>query len=84
MYTIIYKKSSEKELLSLPREYALKIRKAINDLSDNPYPLGSKKLAGNTGAYRIRIGNYRVIYLIESGKATILVIKIAHRKEAYK
>ncbi len=84
MYSILYKKSSEKELLSLPKGYAIKIRKAINQLANNPYPAGHKKLAGNIDAYRIRIGDYRVIYTIENNKCIIFIIKIAHRKDVYR
>jgi len=83
MYSIIYKKTSEKELLTVPKEYALKIRDAINRLAANPFPRGSKKLSG-ADAYRIRIGNYRVIYTVESSRLIILVIKIAHRREVYR
>jgi mRNA interferase RelE/StbE len=84
MYSVLYKKSAEKELLSLPKEAALKIRKAINLLAANPYPKGYKKLAGHFNAYRIRIGNYRVIYSIENKELLIIVIKIAHHKEVYR
>jgi len=84
MYSIIYKKSAEKELLNLPKEYALKVRKAINQLADNPHPSGSKKLAGNMNSYRIRIGNYRVIYTIVSDRLMVIIVKIAHRREVYR
>ena len=84
MYSIIYKKTSEKELLHLPKEYAIKVRDAINRLAVNPFPRGCKKSSGSDNAYRVRIGTYRVIYIVESSRLIILIIKIAHRREAYR
>ena len=83
-YTILYKRSAEKELLSLAEMYAWKIRDAINNLSDNPRPHGCEKLKGSRNEYRIRIGNYRVIYTISDGMLIVTIIKIAHRKDVYK
>ncbi len=83
-YTLQFKKSAEKELLALPREQAFKIRDAVLALTSNPRPGGCKKLSGSSDDYRIRIGNYRVVYTISDKVLTIWVIKIAHRKEVYK
>jgi mRNA interferase RelE/StbE len=80
---IIFKKSAEKEILSLERKTSRKIFSKISLLSESPFPPGSQKLEGGTG-YRIRIGNYRVIYTINKLKKVILITKIAHRKEVYK
>ena len=83
MYSIIYKKTSARELLNLPAEPAIRIRNAINNLATTPFPRDCKKLTG-IEAYRIRIGNYRVIYSVESSKLIILIIKIAHRRDVYR
>lgn len=83
-YTIVYKQSASKELLQLPAKIAYKTRAAINLLSENPRPQGCKKLKGSDNEYRIRIGNYRVIYIISDGVLIITVIKIAHRKDVYR
>ena len=83
-YTIVYKQSASKELLQLPAKIAYKTRAAINSLSENPRPHGCKKLHGSDNEYRIRIGNYRVIYIISDGVLIITVIKIAHRKDVYR
>ena len=85
MYKIVYKDTAKKELnqLSLP-EYK-KVKKAIDSLAKNPFPAGSLKLQGIKGKlYRIRKGNYRVIYSVHNTIITITILKIAHRKDAYR
>jgi mRNA interferase RelE/StbE len=56
----------------------------IEKLADNPRPSGCKKLRGGANEWRIRIGDYRVVYTIEDNTKTVDVTRIAHRKEAYK
>ena len=82
-YTILIKKKAEKELLRLQRNDVLKIREAINRLAENPRPRGSKKLTGSTNEYRLRVGNYRILYTINDNIINIYIFKVAHRKEAY-
>ena len=82
-YTIIIKKKAEKELLCLQCSDVIKIRESINRLAENPRPHGSKKLTGSINEYRIRVGNYRILYSINDNIITIFIFKIAHRKEAY-
>lgn len=83
-YSLAYKSSAIKELLQLPKSYAVKVKAAINKLPENPRPAGYKKLEGSYNEYRIRVGIYRVVYTIADEVLTIVVIKIAHRKEAYR
>ena len=80
---LILLKSAQKELDRLSDKIALSISNRILTLKDNPFGVNSKKLAGGKG-YRIRIGNYRVVYLIDKENQIILVIKIGHRKEIYR
>ena len=82
-YTIILKKKAEKELLHLPVDEVIKIRTAINNLANNPRPHGSKKLFGSVNEYRVRVGDYRILYTINDAIITIYIFKVAHRKEAY-
>jgi mRNA interferase RelE/StbE len=84
MYSILYKKSVEKELIKLPKSARVVILKKIQALRDNPQPNGSVKLRGATNLYRIRHSDYRIIYSVDSGELIILVIKVAHRKEVYR
>jgi mRNA interferase RelE/StbE len=83
-YAILYKRSASEELLNLPEVMARKVLAAINGLADNPRPTGCKKLKGRINEYRLRFGNYRLIYTVSDAVLTVIVIKIAHRKQAYR
>lgn len=82
-YTIQINRKSQKALSEIPINYQDKIIEMIYALANNPYPHGCKKLSGRE-AWRIRIGNYRVIYEINESVLIILVVKIGHRKDIYK
>jgi mRNA interferase RelE/StbE len=84
LYKIQIKKQALKQLNKLPLEAIIDINSAISQLSFNPKPFSSKKLNHPDELYRIRIGIYRVIYLIIENELVIEVIKIAHRKESYR
>jgi mRNA interferase RelE/StbE len=79
---VVYKKSAEKEIVNLPKNIAIRIADKIATLEKDPYPTGFKKLTGANG-YRIRIGDYRVVYLIDKNTQIITIIKIKHRREVY-
>ncbi|OGU66323.1 MAG: hypothetical protein A2499_15610 [Stygiobacter sp. RIFOXYC12_FULL_38_8] len=83
MYKIQILKSADKTLRNVARKERVKIVEQISQLAENPRPFGCKKLRG-TEFYRIRIGDYRVIYKIEDEVLLILVIRIGHRKDIYK
>ena len=82
-YKIRVKKSAEKELGKLPKKELIKILNNIEDLSDNPHPVGSIKLTSEE-KYRIRVGNYRVLYKVEDDILTVFVVKVGHRKQIYR
>jgi mRNA interferase RelE/StbE len=83
-FQVRIKKSAKKEINKLPSKVLDRIIPAIKSLEETPYPLGSKKLKGIEGHYwRIRIGDYRVIYEVYKGAKIIKVIRIAHRKDIY-
>jgi mRNA interferase RelE/StbE len=82
-YKILFTRQSEKDLSNLPKSDFRKVEVAIAKLADNPRPPKSKKLTARD-SWRIRIGNYRVIYLIEDDNLIVIVIEIGHRKEVYK
>ena len=85
IYEIVFKKSAAKELQGLPHKIQQKILDAVQLLSFNPYTelLQIKKMKGVESLYRLRIQNYRVIYLIEKQIIKVTIIKIGHRKEVY-
>lgn len=82
-YEVVFKKSAAKELQALPQKIQQKILDAVRLLSLNPYTelLQIKKMKGADSLYRVRIQDYRVIYLIENQKIKVTIIKIGHRKE---
>lgn len=83
-YRIFLKPSAEKALADLPRDIVERLDPLLLELRENPRPRGSTKLAGIEGLYRIRAGDYRVIYQIRDDKLVVLVVRIAHRREAYR
>jgi mRNA interferase RelE/StbE len=82
-YKIFFKKSALKELEKVPKIHLQKIIKKIQKLSDTPKPVGSQKLS-NYNLYRMRQGDYRVVYFIDNKKPEIQIFKIGHRKDIYK
>jgi len=85
MYEIILTKVAEKQLKKLPKKDQSKIADKLQSLSSNPKPSEVKLLKGKLAPYyRIRSGDYRVIYAIEDDKLVVLVVKISHRKEVYR
>ena len=85
MYVITINPSALKELSKLPKATVKKAEKAINSLADNPRPLGVKKLKDSIeDLYRIRIGDYRIIYSIEDEIKIIDILRIGHRKDIYR
>ena len=82
-YNILIERQAQKELSNLPKLDLKKIEAAILKLANNPRPHNSKKLTGREG-WRIRVGNYRVIYLIEDNNLVVIVVEVGHRKEVYK
>lgn len=84
-YSVSIKPSAAKELEALPtlkdRQRATAI---IRGLSDDPRPPGSLELAGASDAYRIRFGSYRILYTVSDRVRVVAVIKVAHRREAYR
>jgi mRNA interferase RelE/StbE len=83
MYQIQFSKSAEKEIEKLSAIIVEKVVIAIQSLSQNPRPIGYKKLKGFKDLYRIRIGDYRVIYRIEDDILIIEVLKVGHRRYVY-
>lgn len=82
-FQVIVTKSAQKELERLPAAATSRIREAIDGLSQNPKPPGVKKLKGEVNTYRIRLGDYRVVYEVHNKEVLVLVIRIRHRKDAY-
>lgn len=84
IYKIEFTKSAEKQLADFPKTDIKKIAKKIDKLASNPFPPGSKKLEGKEEVYRIRQGDYRILYSVFEKKLIVLVLKIGNRKEIYR
>jgi len=82
MYEVVIDRYAQKQLSKIPPPHFNRIGNAINELANEPRPAGCKKLTGRPG-FRIRIGNYRVIYTIEDKILKVFVIDIGHRSNIY-
>ena len=82
-YKVAWKRSAVKELRGLPRDAVERILQAVGQLSENPYPVGARKLTGSEHTYRIREGSYRVIYTVTASSMVVEVIRVGHRKDVY-
>ena len=82
-YSVQIKKSAQKEIRELPKPMIKRVLTKIYALADDPRPSGSRKLIGYENYWRIRVGNYRVIYTIDDGVLLVEVIAVRHRKDAY-
>ncbi|MDR2728697.1 MAG: type II toxin-antitoxin system RelE/ParE family toxin [Chitinispirillales bacterium] len=83
VYTVTIKGSALKALHKLPKLAAMQISGCINGLSANPRPVGCKKLKGPNNLYRVRSGDFRIVYEIHDGRLIVLVVKVGHRKDVY-
>jgi len=83
-YAIEWKRSAVKELRALPKEAIGRILKAVEGLATEPFPPGTRKLAGAESTFRIRDGVYRIIYTVAQQQLVIEIIRVAHRREAYR
>ena len=82
-YEIVVSKSAQKELFRLPQQVNNRIIPAIFKLEEDPRPNGSKKLRGLTNLWRIRVGDYRIIYAIDDEIRIVDIRKVGHRKDIY-
>ncbi len=83
-YSIEIPKSARKELEALPRPTGGRVVAAIRGLAVDPRPDGCAKLAGLRDTYRIRVGDYRVVYEVHDSVLRVLLLKVAHRREVYR
>jgi len=82
-YTIIVIRPAQKEIRTLDQTVRSRILQALHSLADNPRPSGCRKLVGAQNRWRLRIGDYRVIYEIEDIDRRVNIIAVRHRSKAY-
>lgn len=84
-WEIKYTQTVAKELHQIPKKDLPKVRQALEDLAKKTNPLeGAEKLSEVTPLWRIRVGNYRIIFTLERSHKILVVLRIAHRKDAYR
>jgi mRNA interferase RelE/StbE len=83
-YQIEWKASAFHELKAIDRQIILRIVSAIGLLAADPFPPGVRKLRGSENTYRLRVGDYRVLYEVHSSSVRILIVRVRHRKDVYR
>lgn len=84
-YRVLIKTSAGKELAAVDsKSDRQKLVSRIQGLAGNPRPHGAEKLAGYADRYRVRQGNYRIVYLIDDDSSAVTIFKVGHRKDVYR
>ncbi len=83
-YSIQFKPLALRQLEKLPRDAQKRLAEKIEALRGNPFPAGCTKMEGLDDAWRIRAGDYRVVYQVHRGVLLILVLTVGHRKDVYR
>jgi len=83
-FEIKWKPSAIRELRKLSKEVIARIVAAVEELAQDPHPAGARKLSGSRHTYRIREGSYRVVYDVDATTVVITIVRVAHRREAYR
>lgn len=84
MFEVQIEKAAEKQLRRIPDPAHDRLVKAILPLAENPRPGGAKKLSGSTNDWRIRVGDYRVLYEIAEEIRIVRIYRVAHRRDVYR
>jgi mRNA interferase RelE/StbE len=83
-YVVQYDPTALKELSKLDKSVVGRITKTMITLADDPRPAGSRSLTGHPGLLRIRVGDYRVVYMIRDAELVVLTLRVAHRSRVYR
>jgi len=83
-YTIEFAPRTRRELRKLSSVVRKRVLDKIDSLADNPFPHGYTEMKGSQNYYRVKVGDYRIIYTVEHGELLILVVTIGHRREIYR
>jgi len=84
VYEVYLERRAERDLKKLSKELFYRIIPHIKALSENPKPPGCRKITGSKSDWRVRVGEFRIIYEIDTRKKAIKVMRIRHRKEVYR
>jgi mRNA interferase RelE/StbE len=83
-YTVSLLPAAVKQLAALPRDVQVRVARKVDALARNARPPGAEKLSGADDLWRVRVGNYRVLYEIRDAALVILVVRVGHRREVYR
>ena len=83
-YRIEFSLKAEREFKKLPRPVQVRLKTHIDVLAEEPLPPGAEKLSGEYRLFRVRVGDYRIIYAIEDEVLLVLVVKVGHRRDVYR
>jgi len=83
-YKVVWRTSAERELRKLPREVIANLVELAATLAAHPFQHGAVKLAGTDHTWRIRSGDYRLIYSVAGGSLVVEIVKVGHRREVYR
>ena len=84
LYSIQFTPRAQRDFCALDRAIQQRLRRRIDRLAEDPFPVGAKKLHAEEPFYRIRVSDYRVIYQVKATELVVIVVKIDHRKEVYR
>jgi mRNA interferase RelE/StbE len=84
LYRLAWRPSARKELNRLDRQVAARILRAVGELTNDPRPPGVTRLTGIDGLWRIRVGDYRIVYEIQDGELIVHIVRVAHRSAVYR
>lgn len=83
-YTVEMEPRAAKDLRSVPTRDQVRVLDRIASLADDPRPHGSEKLVGMTDAYRVRQGDYRIVYTIDEAVRIVTITRVGHRRDVYR
>ena len=84
IYRIELTPAARRDMAGLPENVLVRVDARILALAENPYPRGAVKIRGEKNIFRVRVGDYRIMYQVEHNRLIVLVIRIAHRREIYR
>jgi len=84
VYEVLLERNAERDLKKLPKDIFHRFVVSVKSLAQNPKPQGSRKIMGSKNDWRIRVGDYRVIYEIDEEVRAVKLMRIRHRREAYR
>lgn len=84
VYNLLFKESAQKDLSKIPKLFLKNIVRKLNGFETDPFPHGHIKLSGSNEFFRIRVGDYRIIYSVDTKIKSVVVWYIRHRKDVYK